>query len=228
MWASEFSLLQERVRQCRSHRGCCHLWETDKIRSNFALQVSGRIWRTTWLQVEGGVTCRTVVIRLFRLRVLYSELVCPLFILRTLPLYPSLFADKILPHAPTLPFFANDGTISLASLCGICGGRSDSRICFCASIAVFSCHYSSNSAPCSYSFVCRWQILAIDSITEKQLLSPDRSTSCRSQRLHIGSHMRLISRLFSLVINYAVQSVTVCANCEHSFCFVHLTGGVGV
>jgi hypothetical protein len=158
---------------CRSHRGCCHLWETGKICSNFALQVSGRIWRTTWLEVEVGVTCRTVVIKLFRLHVLYSELVCPLFILRTLPLFPSVFTDKILPHASTLPFFANDGTISLASLCGICGGPGDSRICFCAIIAVFSSQYSSI---CSYSVVCRWGILAIDSITEKQLLSSDRST----------------------------------------------------
>jgi len=140
---------------CRSHRGCCHLWETDKIRSNFALQVSGRIWRTTRLEVEVGVTCRTVVIRLFRLHVLYSELVCLLFILRTVPLCPSVFADKILSHACALPFFANDGTISLASICGICDGRSDSRMCFCASIAVFPCQYDSNSAPCSYPFVCR-------------------------------------------------------------------------
>jgi hypothetical protein len=140
---------------CRSQRGCCHLWETDKIRSNFALQVSGRIWKTTQLEVEVGITFRTVVIRLFRLHVLYSELVCPLFILHTLPLCPSVFSDEILPHASTLPFFANDGTISLVILCGICGGRSDSRICFCASIAVFPCHYGSNSASCSYSFVCR-------------------------------------------------------------------------
>jgi hypothetical protein len=29
------------------------------------------------------------------------------------------------------------------------------------------------------------------------------------------------------VIDYAVQSTTVCANFEHSFCFVHLTGGPG-
>jgi len=139
---------------CRSHRGCCHLWETDKIRSNFALQISGRIWRTTRLEVEVGVTFRTVVIRLFRLRVLYSEFVCPLFIPRTLPLCSSVFTDKILHHASTFPFFANDGTISLASLCGIFGGRSDSRLCFCASIAVLPCQYCSNSAPCSYSFVC--------------------------------------------------------------------------
>jgi len=34
--------------------------------------------------------------------------------------------------------------------------------------------------------------------------------------------------LISLVIDYAVQSITVCTNFEDSFCFVHLTGGPGV
>jgi len=112
-------------------------------------------WKTTRLEVEVGVTCRTVVIRLFRLQVLYLELACPLYILRALPLCPSVFTDKILPHASALPFFANDGTISLASLCAIFGGRGDSRIGFCASVAVFSCQYGSNSAPCACSFACR-------------------------------------------------------------------------
>ena len=214
MGASEFSLLQERVRHVVPTAGAVTCGKPTR-------HAATSHWRTTRLEVEVGVTCRTVVISLFRLHVLYLELVCPLFVRRPLPLRPSVYTDKILPHASTLPFFATDGTISLASLCGIFGGRSDSRICFCASIAVFPCQYGSNSAPCACSFfICRWQILAIDSITEKQLLSPDISTSCRSQRLHIGSHMHLISRLFSHVIDYAVQSTTVCANFEHSFFFL--------
>jgi len=39
--------------------------------------------------------------------------------------------------------------------------------------------------------------------------------------------MHLISRLFSHVIDYSVQSTTVCANFEHSFCFAHATEGAG-
>jgi len=148
MGASEFSLLQERVRHVVPTAGAVTCGKPTR-------HAATSHWRMTRLEVEVGVTCRTVVIRLFRLHVLYLELACPLFILRTLPLCPSVFTDKILPHASTLPFFANDGAISLASLCGILGGRSDSRICFCASIAVFPCQYGSNIAPCAYSFVCR-------------------------------------------------------------------------
>jgi hypothetical protein len=94
----------------------------------------GRIWKTTLIEVVVGIACRTVVIRLFRLHVLYSELVCPFFIRRTHPLCLSVLTDTILRHACILPFFPNGGNISQASLGGICGGRSESGICFCSSI----------------------------------------------------------------------------------------------
>ena len=206
MEASEFSLLQERV---------CHVVPTAGA-VTFGKPIRHAAtshWRTTRLEVEVGVTFRTVVISLFRLQVLYLELFCPLFIRRLLPLRPSVFTDKILLNASPLPFFATNGTISMASLCGIFGGRYNCGICFCGSITVFPCQYGSNSAPFAwFFFICRWQILTIYSITEKQLLSPDRSTSCRSQRLHIGSHMHFIFVYFlmwSIMLYSLIQSVLI-------------------
>lgn len=86
---------------------------------------------------------------------------------RILPLCLLALTDDILPRGYILLFFPNDRTISQASLCGICGWWSDSRIYFRWSILVLPCQYQS-----MLTFVWLWQILAIGSIAEEVLSFP--------------------------------------------------------